>query len=102
MSLSDVMKNLSSIPREDWLFIPAAVDRITLDIVCAFVCLDDYLDDEIERFCAQSHLKEFFFKDQLEDITFNLAAQKKDVTEQELEAAIHYYWRNDAFICLEG
>lgn len=36
--------------------------------------------------------------DQLNDIISNLAMQKEDYAESELEAAINYYNKNDAFI----
>lgn len=93
LTLGAVMDDIGSISRDDWLFIDESTERITLDLVCAFVRIDDYLDDEIESFCATEKLIEFFFKDQ--------STEKPGYTKADLEAAIDFYWENDAFICLE-
>jgi hypothetical protein len=100
LTLRDVMKELHLLSRDEWLFIDASTERITLDLVCSFVATDDYLDDELNSYCDQNGLKHFFYKDQLRDIKSNLSAQRTEFTESDLEKAIDYYWQNDAFIHL--
>ena len=92
------MRTLSTLPRNHWLFIPAATQHITLATPCREVCTEEYLDTEIEEFCREHAVREFFFKDQLEGIRNNLEAQVSAPTDRQLEEAIDYYWRRDAFL----
>ncbi|MBD1825508.1 hypothetical protein H6F51_23860 [Cyanobacteria bacterium FACHB-DQ100] len=92
------MHNLNALPRDNWLMIPCDTTRISLDLVCRQVVLDDYLDEEIDAYCTHEQVREFFYKDQIEDICDNLAAQRPKYSDAELESAINYYWQYDAFI----
>jgi hypothetical protein len=96
--LRSIMQNLDSSAREHWFFISESTDFITLNTLCREVNLDDYLDEEIDEYCMRESVKEFFSKDQLEDILNNLQQQRPNFSEKELEQAINFYWQNDAFI----
>ena len=96
--LSEVMNNLKELSRDIWLFIPVETQKISMNTVCRFVSTDDYLDEEIDQFTKDRKVKEFFYKDQLEDILEGIKNQKKKHSAEDLEKAINYYWNNDAFI----
>jgi hypothetical protein len=96
--LRDVMQQLRELPEDHGLFIPVDTNRITLNVVCREVLIDDYLDDEIEEFCRKYAVREFLIKEQLEQIRNNLEMQIVSPTEFQIEAAIQYYWSHDAFV----
>ena len=97
-TLREIIRSLHMLRHGDWLMIPRDTKRITLDLPCRTVFLDDYLDDEIEDYCTREQVREFFYSGPLEEIRHNLAAQRPNYSDAELETAIDFYWRRDAFI----
>jgi len=82
-----------------WLFF-AENEEVTLDTSCLAV-REDF--DEFDEFAEQledSNIRSFLSTAQLEDIVENLRLQKADYTDEELLAAVNFYWKNDAFITL--
>ena len=96
--------NLKIMSRDTWLWILQETKSLQPDTDCFAV--DDGIDlspeeqDQREVDLENSGLMCFFSKDQLEDILQNLQAQKNNYDQQDLYAAINYYWKNDAFIDL--
>jgi hypothetical protein len=99
-TLREIMLSLHTLRHGDWVMIPQNTKGITLDLPCRTVFLDDYLDEEIENYCTSQQVRAFFYSGQLEDIRGNLAAQRANYSDADLEAAIDFYWRRDAFIQL--
>ncbi len=74
-----------------------------LDMIVYPILLDDWdLEpeeyEELENHVLSKGYGNLLNKEQLIDIISNLTMQKENYTEKELEAAINYYNKHDAFI----
>lgn len=96
------VNNLEIMSRDTWLWIFQQTKCLQPDTGCFAVdegiALSPDEQDQREVDLEKSGLTCFFSKDQLEDIVQNLKAQKNNYGQQDLYAAINYYWKNDAFI----
>jgi hypothetical protein len=89
-----------------WLFIRDDEPKIHLGISCYQQDWDDRAlspeeQDEMEVRLDSLGYSSFLEWGQLSCIVENLAQQRPQFSEDELERAIRYYWENDAFIDLQ-
>lgn len=103
-SLDWWIRNLDAMSRDIWLWISKETEFLEPDTPCFAV--DEGVDlspgeqEQREADLESDGLSCFVFKDQLEDVVQNLQAQNRNFNQQDLYAAINYYWKNDAFINL--
>ena len=103
--LSYFVSHLADLPNWLWLYVGADTSEILIDTVCHPTAADsrDMSDEEIERFEAYSThagLRSLLCRDQLQEIFDNLKEQQAASSQEELAAAINFYWKHDAFIDL--
>ena len=99
--------HLDGLPASGWLYIRANADEIKLETHCYPVEIDsrDVSEEEMVAFEAAwtaAGFKSFLCDGQIREIVGNLEEQRFDHTRAELERAIDFYWRHDAFIVLDG
>lgn len=98
---------LSDYAELDSLYIEANANKIIPDLICwpGLTALDNFSDDEFNKFeiwIKTSGYKSFLSKEQIEDVVSNMAQQNPNYTNNQLIEAIDYYWKFDAFICIES
>ncbi|MCA1613855.1 MAG: hypothetical protein LC800_06845, partial [Acidobacteria bacterium] len=77
-----------------WLFIPDNVEEVT----AATLCLPVPSDVEDWAWTSEKGWKEFLSSHDIADVIEGLRTQKAACSEDELVAAVNYFWKNDAFI----
>lgn len=99
--LREWLDRLGDFPGEGWLVIRTSVDEPTLDMHCWPLVdrIGKMAQEELEAL-SQAGYRDFLSDELLEDIVSNLRQQNEDFVESQLEAAIQFYWKNDAFIVL--
>ena len=103
--LSYFVERLAYLPRHSWLYVANDADRIDVRTPCCpcLVNTGDLSDeeaDDLDLYASTIGLKTLLCPDQLEEIIENLRQQHARFTDEDLSAAIDYYWKHDAFIDL--
>jgi len=105
--LAYFVDHLDELPASGWLYIRADTDEIKLATECYPVEIEsrDVSEDEMVAFetaWKASGFKGFLCDGQIREIIGNLEEQRAAYTRGELERAVDFYWRHDAFIALDG
>jgi hypothetical protein len=99
--------HLNEVPPFGWLYVRADINQITLSTECYPVEVDSREVSEKEMVGFETAWKaagyrSFLCDGQIREIIDNLAEQRADFTRPDLERAIDFYWRHDAFIAVNG
>lgn len=99
--------HLDELPASGWLYICADTIEIKLATECYLVEVDSRKVSEGEMVAFETVWKaagfmSFLCDGQVREIVDNLKEQRAAHTRVELERAIDFYWRHDAFIALDG
>ncbi|MEM9346501.1 MAG: hypothetical protein AAGB26_07780 [Planctomycetota bacterium] len=105
-TIGEFAKQIVSWNKDGWLFIKKS-DELSLGTACYLQDWDGRdlspeEQDELEDQIAESGYRSLFLWSQLNDIVENIRLQKPDYTDDELDRAINYYLRQDAFIDLRS
>jgi hypothetical protein len=100
-----VLNHLDELPSSGWLYIPQSIREVKVTTECYPREIDsrEVSEEEISEFeaaVAAAGFKSFLTDDQLRDVIANLELQRAGYTREDLERAIDFYWRRDAFIVL--
>ena len=99
--------HLDELPPSGWLYIRADTDQIKLVTECYPVEVEsrEVSEDEMVAFEKAWHVagyKSFLCDGQIREIIGNLEDQRAAHSRADLERAIDFYWRHDAFLELGG
>ena len=99
--------HLDALPPSGWHYIRADADEITLATACYPVEVEsrEVSEDEMVAFEAAwegAGFKSFLCDGQIREIIGNLEEQRAAHSRADLERAIDFYWRHDAFLELDG
>lgn len=89
-----------------WLYIRGDTDAIELSMDCYPAEIDsrDVSEEEMDALHSAWHaagFQSFLCDDQIQEIIGNLDQQRSDYTPADLERAIDFFWKHDAFIALD-
>jgi hypothetical protein len=105
--LGHIVDHLDELPPSGWLMIRNATAEMNFASECYPVEIDsrDVSEEEMVAFEAAlkaAGYKYFLNRDQIREVIGNLEEQRPDFTPADLERAIDFYWKRDAFVVLIG
>jgi hypothetical protein len=106
-ALGEIVDCLDERAWSGWLYVRKTLQDVDLAVECFASDFDSQQASEeevvdFEGAVAGAGLKIFLCREQLEDILENLRLQRRAYGRTEVARAIDYYWKQGAFMVLDG